>query len=125
MLAGSPRDLPNRGRGLPDGLCDLAVGHLEDLAEHEHRPLHRPERFQHGQHRNRDALREFEVLGDIRAGQQRFRQPFTDAFLTAARQRSQAVERLPRDNPDVARPRLTHLRVVDVGPPQPGLLQHV
>jgi hypothetical protein len=33
VLAGAPRDLPRRCRGLPDGLGDLAVVHLEDLAE--------------------------------------------------------------------------------------------
>ena len=109
----------------PIGLGDLAVRHVEDLAEHEHRPLRRPERFQHGQHRDRDALRELDVLGDVGAGQQRFRQPLADVFLAAARQRSQAVERLPRDDPDEVRPRVAHLRLVDVGPPQPGLLQHV
>ena len=33
-------------------------GDREDLAQHEHHPLHRPERLQHGQQRDRDALGE-------------------------------------------------------------------
>ena len=125
MLAGPPRDLPHRGRGLPDGLGDLAVGHLEDLAEHEHRPLRRPERFKHGQHRDRDTFRELHVLGDIGAGQQRLRQPLADVVLAAARQGPQPVERLPGDDPDEVGARVTHLRAVGAGPPQPGLLHHV
>ena len=125
VLAGPPRDLPHRPRGLPDGRGDLAVGQVEDLAEHEHRPLGRPERFQHGQHRDRDALRELDVLGDIGAGQQRLRQPLADVVLAAARQRPQPVERLAGDDPDEVGPRVTHLRAVDAGPPQPGLLHHV
>lgn len=47
VLARPPRDLADRGRRLPDGLGDLVLRHLEDLAEHEHRPLGRPEGLQH------------------------------------------------------------------------------
>ena len=125
MLACAPRDLPHRGGGLADRLGDFAVRHIENLVEHEHGPLRRLERFKHGQHRHRDALRKLDIFGDVGAGQQRFRQPLTDVVLAAARQRSHLVERLPRDDPDEVRPRVMHLRVIDVGPPQPGLLQDV
>src|SRR5262249_21238128 len=73
----------------------------------------------------RDALREFDVVGDVGAGQQRFRQPLADVLLATARQRSHLVERLPCDDPDEVRPRVVHLRVIDSGPPQPRLLQDV
>ena len=73
MLACPPGDLPDRGRGLADRFGDLAVRYVENLVEHEDGPFGRLERFEHGQHRDRDALREFEILGDVRAGQQRLR----------------------------------------------------
>jgi hypothetical protein len=52
------RDLPNRGRGLAEGLRDLVVRHVEDLAQHEDHALVGAERLQHGEHRDGHALRE-------------------------------------------------------------------
>jgi hypothetical protein len=71
MLACPQRDLPHRGGGLPDSRGDLRVGHIKNLVEHEHSPLCRLEGFEHGQHRHRDALREFDILGDISAVRKR------------------------------------------------------
>jgi len=69
-----------------------------------------------GNHVN--AQFQLDVLGDIGAGQQWFWQPFANVVFAAPRQGSHLVERLPRDDPDQVRPRITHLRLVDVGPPQ-------
>jgi hypothetical protein len=43
VLAGTVRDLPDRGRGLAHHLGDLMVRRLEHLAQHEHCPLGRTE----------------------------------------------------------------------------------
>jgi hypothetical protein len=125
VRASPPSDLPHRNLRFPHSLSDLRVGHLENLAEDKHRSLRRPERLKHRQHRNRHALRQLDVLGDIGAGQQRLRQPLPHILLTAPRQRPQPVQRLPRHHPDQVRPRVVHLRVVDICPPQPRLLEHV
>src|SRR3712207_8925794 len=47
---------------------DLLVRHVEHLVQHEDRPLGRRQRLEHGQHRDRDALRELDVLGDVGTG---------------------------------------------------------
>jgi hypothetical protein len=73
MLTCAPRVLPYRGRRLADRLGDLGVRHVENLVEHEDGPFRRFEGFKHGQHRDRDALGKLDILGDVRAGQQRFR----------------------------------------------------
>jgi len=125
VLARAPGDLSHRGRRFADGLGDLRIGHIEDLAKHEHGPLDGCERLEHGQHRDRDALREFEVLGHTGTGQQRLREPLPHVVLAAAREGAQPVEALAGDGPQEIRPRLTHLGAVDAGPAQPGLLQHV
>jgi hypothetical protein len=44
-------DLADRGRALVYGFANFAVGEVEHLAEHEHRPFDRRERLQHEQHR--------------------------------------------------------------------------
>src|ERR687898_2921710 len=56
---------------------------------------------------------------------QRLGEPLPDVLLATARQRPQPVERLPGDDPDQIGPRIAHLVAVDIGPPQPGLLDHV
>ena len=111
MLACPKRHLPHSGRGLPHGIGDLAVRHVEDLAQHEDRPLRWLERFEHGQHRDRDALGELDVLSDIGASQW-FWQPLADVVLAAARRGSHLVERLARDDADEVGPRVAHLRVM-------------
>src|SRR5215203_7516527 len=73
----------------------------------------------------RDALGELDVLGHVGTGVQRLGQPLPDVLLAPPRQRPQPVERLPGDDPDQVGPRVAHLCAVDVGPPQPGLLDHV
>src|SRR5215203_4329446 len=74
---------------------------------------------------DRDALGELDVLGHVGTGGQRLGQPLPDVLLAPPRQRPQPVERLPGDDPDQVGPRVPHLSAVDVGPPQPGLLDHV
>jgi hypothetical protein len=64
-------ELADRGRALADGFGDLVVLEIEHLAQHEHRPFDRRERLQHQQHRHRDAVGQFDVLGHVRRGQQR------------------------------------------------------
>ena len=121
-------DLPHGGRRLADRLRDLVVRHVEHLAQHEHRPLGRVERLQHGEHRDRDALGELDVVGHVGAGEQRLGQPLADVVLAPPRQRAQPVERLPGDDPDEVGPRVAHLGptvVAQVRPPQPGLLHDV
>ena len=125
VLARAVRDLPDRRRRLADRLGDLVVRHVEDLAQHEDRALGRRERLQHGQHRDRDALGELDVLGHVGAGEQRLGQPLADVVLAPAGQGAQPVERLAGDDPDQVGARVAHLGVVDVRPPQPGLLDDV
>jgi hypothetical protein len=91
VLAGAVRDLAHRGRRLVDRGGDVVVGEVEDLAQDEHRALGGRERLEHGQHRDRDALGELDVLGDVGAGEQRLGQPLADVVLSAARQRPQRL----------------------------------
>ena len=125
VLAGTVRDLPDRGRGLAHDLGDLVVWRLEHLVQHEHGPLGWTKGLQHGEHGDRDVLGQLGVLGHIGTGQQRLGQPFPDVLLPPAGHRSEPVQRLPGDDPDQIGPRVTHLRLVHVGPPQPGLLDDV
>jgi hypothetical protein len=81
------RDLPNCPHRLAGRLGDLLKRQIEYLPQHEHRPLSRRQRLQNGQHRQRDALGELNVLGDVRGGQQRLGQPFADVLLAAPRER--------------------------------------
>ncbi len=86
------------------------------------------EGLQHGQHRDRDALGELDVLGHVGAGQQRLGQPLADVLLAPPRQRTQPVERLPGDDPHQVRPRVAYVgpgRGTEARPPQPGLLHDV
>jgi hypothetical protein len=85
VVASPVGDLADGGRGLADGLGDLVVGRVEHLAQHEHGALRRTERLEHGEHRDRDALGELDVGGDVRARQQRLRQPFADVLLAPSR----------------------------------------
>ena len=93
---GPMRDLPNRRRGLADGIRDLVVRHIEDFAQHEDSSLGRSQRLEHGEHRDREAVCQLDVFGDIGTGQQRFGQPLADVVLSPPRHRAQVVERLPR-----------------------------
>ena len=110
---------------LAHDLGDLVVGCLEHLVQHEHGPLGRTEGLQYREHRDRDVLGELGVLGHIGTGEQRLGQPFPDVVLPLAGHRSEPVQRLPGHHPDQIRPRVTHLCMVHVGPPQPGLLDYV
>ena len=67
------------------------------------------ERLEHGEHRDRDALGELDVVGDVGAGEQRLGQPLADVVLAPPRQRPQPVERLPGDDPDEVGARVAHL----------------
>ncbi|EOD70613.1 hypothetical protein H480_00135 [Amycolatopsis vancoresmycina DSM 44592] len=119
------RDLAHRGRALADGFGDLAVVQREHLAQHEHRPLGRPERLQHQQHRHRHAVGELDVLGDVGCGQQRLGQPRPDVGLLAPAERSQPHQRLAGGDPDEVGTLVPHRGEVHVHPPQPRLLQDV
>jgi hypothetical protein len=99
-------DLPDRGRRLVDRCSDVGVGQVEDLAQDEDRPFGGREGLQHGQHRDRDALGELDVLGHVGTGEQRLGQPLPDVLLAPPRQRPQPVERLPGDDPDQVGPRV-------------------
>src|SRR5215211_6747026 len=116
---------PLRTRRLVGSCSDLGVGHLEDLAQDEDRPFGGRKGLQHGQHRDRDALSQLDVLGHVGRGGQRLGQPLPDVLLAPPRQGPQPVERLPGDDPEQVGPRVAHLGALDVGPPQPGLLDHV
>src|SRR5215211_407409 len=116
---------PLRTRRLVGSCSDLGVGHLEDLAQDEDRPFGGRKGLQHGQHRDRDALSQLDVLGHVGRGGQRLGQPLPDVLLAPPRQGPEPVERLPGDDPDQVGPRVPHLGALDVGPPQPGLLDHV
>lgn len=118
-------DLPDGIRCLVDGRRDLVIGDVEHLAQHEHRPLGVPERLEHGQHGDRHALGELDVVGDIRARQQRLRQPLAHVCLAPARQGAQMVQRLAGDDPHEIRARIVHIGLIDAVPSQPGLLKHV
>ena len=89
-----------RRRGLADGLRDLVVGRVERPAEHEHGALGRTEGLERGEHRDRHALGELDVVSDVRTRQQRFRQPFADVLLAPSRQRPQTVQGLTGDDAD-------------------------
>ena len=110
---------------LPTTSAISSYGRLEHLVQHEHGPLGRTEGLQHREHRDRDVLGELGVLGHIGTGEQRLGQPFPHVLLPAAGHRSEPVQRLPGDDSDEIGPRVTHLRLVHVGPPQPGLLDDV
>ena len=69
VLAGPVGDLAHRCRGAVDALGDLGVGHVEHLAQHEHRPLDRGEGLQHQEHRGRHAVGELDVVGDVGDGE--------------------------------------------------------
>ena len=94
---------------LPTASAISSYGSVEHLAQHEHRPLGRAEGLQHGQHRDRDALGELDVVGHVGAGEQRLGQPLADVLLAPPRQRAQPVERLPGDDPDQVGARVAHL----------------
>ena len=94
------RDLADRGRAFADGFGDLVVGQVEHLAQHEHRPLVRREGLEHQQHRHRDAVGQFDVLGHVGRGQQGLGQPGADVGLLAAAERAQPDQRLPGGDPD-------------------------
>ena len=119
------RDLAHRSRALVDGLGDLVVAEAEHLAQHEHCALGRRERLQHQQHRHRDALGQFDVLGDVGRGQQRLGQPRTDVGLLAPAERPQPRDRLASGDPHEVRALIPHRLEIDARPPQPRLLQHV
>ena len=125
VLASAVGDLADGGGRLPDRLCDLVVGDVEHLAEHEHGALGRGERLEHGQHGDRDVLGELDIGGDVGARQQWLRQPLADVLLAPSRHGPQPVQRLPGDDADQVGPRLAHLGVVDVRPSQPRLLDDV
>ena len=91
----------------------------------EDRPFGGPQGLQPGQHRDRDAFGELDVLGHVAAGEQRLGQPLPEVFLAPPRQRPKPFERLPGDDPDQVASRVPHLGAVDVSPLQPGLLDHV
>jgi hypothetical protein len=110
---------------LPTNLGDLVVRRLEHLVQHEYGSLGRTEGLEHREHSDRDVLGELGVLGRIGTGEQRLGQPFPHILLPAAGHRSEAVQRLPGDDSDEIGPRVTHLRLVHVGPAQPGLLDDV
>jgi hypothetical protein len=118
-------DLADGGGTLADGLGDLVVIQVEDLAQHEHRPLGRVKRLQHEQHRHRDAVGQFDVGGHVGRGQQRFGQPGADVGLLAAADRPQPGQRLAGGDPDQVGALVTDRVEVDAGPAQPGLLQDV
>ena len=67
------------------------------------------ERLEHGQHRDRDALGELDVVGDIRTREQRLGQPLAHVVLAPPRHRAQLVERLPGHDPHEVRARIAHL----------------
>ena len=77
-------DLPHRRGRLVDRLGDLVVGHVEHLAQHEHRSLGRRERLEHREHRDRDVLGELDIVSDIRTREQRLGQPLPDVVLAAS-----------------------------------------
>src|SRR5918995_6119380 len=83
------------------------------------------ERLEHGEHRDRHALGQLDVGGDVGARRQRLRQPFADVVLAPPRQRTEPVQRLTSDDADQVGPRVAHVRMVDVRPPQPRLLDDV
>ena len=81
VLAGPVGDLAHGRGGAVDALGDLVVGHVEHLAQHEHRALDRREGLQHEEHRGRDAVGELDVVRDVRDGEQRLGQPRADVGL--------------------------------------------
>jgi hypothetical protein len=117
VVTGAVGDLPYRRRRLANGICDLVVRRVEDLAQHEHRALGRFECLQHGEHRHRAALGEHHIVGDVGAGQHGFGQPLFYVVLPPPGQRPKAIERLPGDDPHQVGARVAHLVVVDVEPP--------
>ena len=117
MLPGPVSDLPDRSRRFVDRCSDVGVGQVEHLAQDEDCTFGGREGLQHGQHRDRDALGELDVLGHVGTGGQRLGQPLPDVLLAPPRQRPQPVERLPGDDPDQVGPRVPHLGALDVGPP--------
>ena len=119
------RDLADRGRGLAEGGGDFAVAQIEYLAQHEYRPFGRREGLQHEQHRHRDAVGQFHVLGHVRRGEQRLGQPGTGVGLLATAQRTQPAQRLAGGDPDQVGTLIPHGAEIDTHPPQPGLLQDV
>ena len=125
VVAGAVGDLAHGGGRLVHGVRDLVVPDVEDLAQHEHRPLGRRQGLEHHEHRGRDAVGELDVLGHVGRGEQRLGQPRPDVRLALARQGAQPVQREPGGDPHQVGPLVADLGVVDLGPAQPGLLQHV
>ncbi len=84
------------------------------------------ERLQHGEHRDRDAVGELDVLGHVRAWSAAARAA-TGRRRSSRRRalRAHPVQRLPGDDPDQVRALVAHLGAVHADPPQPRLLQHV
>jgi hypothetical protein len=113
------RDLPHGRRRLPDGIGDLVVRHVEDLAQHEDDPLCRPEGLQHGQHGDGQVLREPDVVRHVGAGEQRLGEPFADVLLAPPGHGPQMVERLPRHHAHEVGTGLADLRPIDRRPPEP------
>jgi hypothetical protein len=109
VLSGPVRDLPHGRLRLVDRRGDLGIGQVEDLAQHEDRALDRRQGLEHGEHRDRHALGQLDVVGHVGAGQQRLGEPLADVVLSPPRQRPQSVERLPGDDPDEVGPRVAHL----------------
>ncbi len=125
VTSGSMRDLANRRRLPVDGRGDLVVLEPEDITQYEDRSFGRAECFQDEEHRHRDALGQFDVLGDIGGGQQRLGQPRADVRLLAPAQRPQPGQRQPGGDPDQISPLMLHLVEIHRRPAQPRLLQNI
>ncbi len=118
ILPGPARELPARRGVAAEGLGNVVETLPEDVVQQERRPLERRQTLQRQQQGQGDIFHRF-ILDD------RVGEPWADIFFPARSRRLQHVQAKPDDGPSKKCCRLLDLVLVDIGPPQPGILDDV